>query len=139
MKYVLISTGSSESCKEDVECRSRSDQCCVDLSQVERWRKTCCSSLQPLLLPHNINNLTEAERYKLDTTISSLSPVFLDVVVCEGLQYSLMERLSSCAMFLTTPRLQQLPQNDRAAGLTFSITVIPLICLLALSTYWTKI
>ena len=133
-------TECSERCEEDVDCRSRSDQCCVDVSEVERWRKTCCSSPEALLLPHNINNLTETERGQLDTTIASLSPVFLDVVVCEGLQYSLLERLSSCQMFLTTTaRLQQLPQTDRATGLTSSITVIALICLSALPTHWTTI
>ena len=141
MRIALMLTDCSERCEEDADCKARSDQCCVDVSQVERWRKTCCSPQpEPLLLPPNINNLTEAERHQLDTTIASLSPVFLDVVVCEGLQYSLMETLSSCEVFLTTTaRLQQLPQTDRAPGLTSSITVIPLICLSALPTRWTTI
>ena len=133
-------TGSSESCEEDGDCQSRSDLCCVDVSQVDRWRKSCCSSHEPLVLPDNINNLTQAQRHQLDTTIASMSPVFLDVVVCEGLQYSLMERLSSCAVFLTTTaRLQQLPQTDLASGLSSSISVVTVICLSALATHLSAI
>ena len=130
-------TGSSESCHEDADCKARSELCCVDVSQVDRWRKSCCSSQKPLLLPYNISNLTQAEINQLDTTIASMSPVFLDVVVCEGLQYSLMERLSSCAMFVTTTaRHQQLPQTDLASVLSSSITVLTVICLSALATQY---
>ena len=140
MRSALMLTDCSERCEEDVDCKARSDQCCLDVSQVERWRKTCCSSPHSLVLPDNINNLTQTEQHQLDTTIASMSPVFLDVVVCEGLQYSLMERLSSCGVFLTTTsRLQQLPQTDLASGLSSSITVITVICLSALARHLTTI
>merc|ERR550539_222368 len=140
LMLTVLSVATSESCEEDVDCKSRSDLCCVDVSQVDRWSKSCCPSQHPLVLPDNINNLTQAQRHTLDTTIAKMSPVFLDVVVCEGLQYSLMERLSSCAVFMTTTaRLQQLPQTDLASGLSSSITVVTVICLSALAAHLTAI
>ena len=123
----------SKRCETDVDCESVSHQCCVDVSSLSQWSKTCCSSTQPLILPNNINNLNQTQLNQLDSTISSMSPVFLDLVVCEGLQYSMMERLSSCSVFLTTTaRLQQLPQTDLASPLTSSIT-FPVICLTTLA------
>ena len=136
----MMLTDSSESCEEDVDCQSRSDLCCVDVTQVDHWRKSCCSSPHSLVLPDNINNLTQTEQHQLDTTIASMSPVFLDVVVCEGLQYSLMEKLRSCAMLVTTTaRTQQLPQTDLGTHISSSITVLLVICLSALATHFTAI
>jgi len=45
----------------------------------------------------------------------------MDGVVCQGLEYHVMDRLTSCKEFLTTTaRIQQMPQTDLAMGLSSS-------------------
>ena len=72
-----------------------------------------------MVWPDNVHNLTAVQLAHLDTAIASLSPVFLDLVVCEGLEYEMMSGLASCAAYLTTTsRTQQLPQTDLATVLS---------------------
>ena len=40
--------------------------------------------------------------FQLDKGISSLAPMFLDAVICEGIDYSMMTQLESCQLYTTT-------------------------------------
>ena len=126
-----------EKCHEDGDCALSSTQCCVDLSDLPRLEKTCCSSPRPVVWPDNVHNLTAAQLAHLDTAIASLSPVFLDLVVCEGLEYEMMSGLASCAAYLTTTsRTQQLPQTDLAPVLSSS--PLPWLAVLVSVTFGTS-
>ena len=90
-----------------------------------------------MVWPDNVHNLTAAQLAHLDTAIASLSPVFLDVVVCEGLEYDMMSRLTSCAVYLTTTtRIQQLPHTDLA--LVLSSSPLPWLAVLVSVTFGTS-
>ena len=40
--------------------------------------------------------------FQLDKGLTYLAPYFLDMIICEGLSYSLMERLKGCRPYTTT-------------------------------------
>merc|ERR1719250_188593 len=86
--------------------------CCFDLSTPSNWtndqkgwRKNCCTnpSGSPIIEPPA--NLTELQLDQLDKGISSLAPMFLDSVVCEGIAYPIMVNLSSCQAYTTTTEM----------------------------------
>ena len=40
--------------------------------------------------------------FQLDKGIGALAPLFMDSVICEGLDYSMMTQLESCQLYTTT-------------------------------------
>ena len=114
-----------DKCKIDEDCdEEKYEMCCFDLSSPSNWtndqkswRKTCCSnpSGSPIIEPPT--NLTERQldqvilcwpsntlldMFQLDKGISILAPIFLDVLVCEGIAYPTMVKLPSCQFYTTT-------------------------------------
>jgi len=98
-------------CEEDEICEQllTGEMCCFDLSAAKQWRfgqsgwkKKCCNnpSGSPVIRPGE--DFSDAQLKKLDKGISYLAPYFLDFVVCEGLSYQMMLRLSSCKPYTTT-------------------------------------
>ena len=128
--------GRTLKCRTDADCVTTShSRCCVDVSDLPRQDKSCCSSPHSVIWPDNINNLTSTQLAHLDTAIASLAPVFMDGVVCQGLEYHVMDRLSSCREFLTTTaRIQQMPQTDLAMGLSSSSSSVTCLAVTVLST-----
>merc|ERR1712179_208535 len=110
-----------DKCKDDEDCdEEKYEMCCFDLSTPSNWtddqrgwRKTCCTnpSGSPIIEPPA--NLTERQLDQLDKGISSLVPMFLDSVVCEGIAYPTMVKLPSCQAYTTTTegasKLHQIP------------------------------
>merc|ERR1711963_752847 len=62
----------------------------------------CCNnpSGHPVLRP--TRNLSQQQLKKLDKGIGALAPLFMDSVICEGLDYSMMTQLESCQLYTTT-------------------------------------
>ena len=57
------------------------------------------------LIKLNIKQISPANPvlyFQLDKGIAALAPMFLDTVICEGLDYSMMSALSSCQLYTTT-------------------------------------
>jgi len=98
-------------CEDDSICEQllTGEMCCYDLSAAEqwsmgelRWIKKCCNnpSGHPVLRP--TRNLSQQQLKKLDKGIGALAPLFMDSVICEGLDYSMMTQLESCQLYTTT-------------------------------------
>ena len=56
------------------------------------------------LIKLNINQISPNQMFyfQLDKGIAALAPMFLDTVICEGLDYAMMSALSSCQLYTTT-------------------------------------
>lgn len=105
------------SCQEDHQCQDRltGETCCFDLKSPDLWTphklpKRCCTnpSGHPVIPPPN--NLTSHQISKLDIEITHLKPLFLDLVICEALNYPMMARMESCRELWTTTT--QRPMKD---------------------------
>jgi len=117
---------SDNKCSVDEDCDDENlEMCCFDLStpstwtnDQKGWRKTCCNNLSgsPIIEPPA--NLTQPQMDKLDKGISSLAPMFMDSVVCEGLPYPTMIRLPSCQAFTTTTEMPSKLQQTSGVSVT---------------------
>merc|ERR1719471_2564828 len=85
------------------------EMCCYDLHAAKhwgrgeiKWSKKCCNNPtgHPVVRP--TRQLSQDHLRKLDKGISSLAPMFLDAVICEGIDYDLMTQLESCQLYTTT-------------------------------------
>ena len=124
----------------------------VDLLLLQATKK-CCSDERdgvPIIWPRNRNNLTEAEMrqvkwisvridsreiisFKLDKTVSLLAPLFMDSLVCDGLDYKTMLRLDNCQDFTTTTteRPNKLSQTDSSGSLRGFMGMVLLSAIMA--------
>jgi len=98
-------------CEEDEQCEQllTGEMCCFDTAAADLWKhghdgwkKKCCNNPtgSPVIRP--TQDLDEWEIKKLDKGISYLAPFFMDFLVCEGLSYEMMLKLSSCKPYRTT-------------------------------------
>jgi len=98
-------------CAGDEQCEQllTGEMCCFDTATADQWKsgqdawkKKCCDnpSGSPVIRPPE--DMEEWEIKKLDRGISYLAPYFLDFIVCEGLSYQMMLKLSSCKPYTTT-------------------------------------
>lgn len=101
-------------CQDDDLCQDLllGSQCCFDVQRgveswarggaEDEWGKTCCDNkFSPVTRPRD--NLTRKEIAKLSKKIHTFySPWGLDQIICEGLDYHMMVKLSSCQEFTTT-------------------------------------
>ena len=66
--------------------------------------------------------------FQLDAGISHIAPYFLDFVVCEGLSYQMMLKLSSCLPYTTTTtttdRTNQLHHTSSANSVVVDFAVL---------------
>lgn len=98
-------------CEDDSICEQllTGEMCCYDLAGAKWWsegkmrfEKKCCNnpSGHPVLRP--TRHLDRHQMNMLDKGIAALAPMFLDTVICEGLDYAMMSALSSCQLYTTT-------------------------------------
>lgn len=136
------------SCEEDEECESllTGEMCCYDLSLPGRWkagpegmRRRCCNnpSGSPVIRPSN--DIGQKQLDKLDKGISDLAVHLLDMIVCEGLSYEMMLKLSSCKPYrrttTTTDRTNQMHHTGGGASVTMGYSVI----IAVIGNIWTAI
>lgn len=101
------------SCYNDTDCEAllTGEMCCYDFSSPQRWQagrngqawtKKCCNnpSGNPVIRPPS--SISKSQLKQLDKRIRELSLLYMDMVVCESLQYSMMLNLTSCQEFTTT-------------------------------------
>lgn len=109
-------------CQEDQECErlQTGEMCCYDFSSpqgwqagknVRNWEKRCCDNPtgNPIIRPPD--SIPPKQLKQLDVRIRELSPVFLDMVVCEALTYQMMLQLESCTEYRTTTTTTPSPQS----------------------------
>lgn len=130
-------------CEDDSICEQllTGEMCCYDLSAAEqwshghmRWIKKCCNnpSGHPVMRPSK--HLSHHQMKKLDKGIAQLAPMFLDTVICEGLEYSMMTELESCQLYTTTTTTTDRNQRH-TSGTVISVKInffalfIMLICI----------
>merc|ERR1712106_861895 len=101
-------------CEDDDLCEDLllGSQCCFDIhggvaswsnaGAGAEWGKTCCDNEHsPVKRPRQ--GLTRQEMAKLDKKIMTFyTPWGLDQIICEGLDYQIMLKLSSCQEFTTS-------------------------------------
>lgn len=114
--------------------------CCYDLAGAKWWsegkmrfEKKCCNnpSGHPVLRP--TRHLDRHQMNMLDKGIAALAPMFLDTVICEGLDYAMMSALSSCQLYTTTSTTQD-PSHRGLSSSAWSLVracpgLIPLLLL----------
>jgi len=103
-------------CEEDYLCEDLhlGPECCLDVGggvaqimsgNIEaEWGKRCCDNIRaPVTIPAANISLTDSIISKLDQKIFEIyTPWGMDIAVCTGLPYNIIQRLDSCSEFLTT-------------------------------------
>ena len=134
--------------------------CCFDVSSPHAWRKgraswtkKCCDNPTglPVITPHqNITTQGLSEvgfwqkrllfiLFQLDKGLTYLAPYFLDMIICEGLPYAMMEILKGCRPYTTTTTTNIPPstaniyrKSKRQSSLSVSSQNKILVCLCSL-------
>jgi len=113
-------------CTEDQECEKllTGEMCCYDTASADRWsegqegvHRKCCNNPKGSPVVRPPKNISQEQLEKLNNGISHLAPHFLDFVVCEGLSYQMMLKLSSCQRYTTTTTKSKTMDKDTSAGL----------------------